>query len=547
MRTHLTLTTVTTLFLLLMPLPSWCEGVREGNPLFEVRDFGAVGDGVVNDTGAIQSAVNAANQAGGGTVWFPAGTYLSGTLLMKDQVTLHLVAGATLLGSTDLNDYPMIVPSFRSYTDRYTRQSLLYGEDLENIAIEGRGTIDGNGEADVFRKDTGADYDLPYGLRPYVLRFVCCRNVRVSGITLRDSAMWMQHYLACDDVTIDGIHVDNHVKPNNDMIDIDCCRNVRISNCTGDTDDDALTLKSTADRITENVTIANCVLSSHCNAIKMGTESSGGFRNIAISNCAIRPSRHEDPISGRRPGLAGVALEIVDGGFLDRVTITNLTIEGTIAPIFMRLGNRARKFKEEIQTPDVGAFRNVVVSNVMATGASGMGCAIAGLPGHPIENVVLSNIRIAGAGGGALEDVEREIPEEEKKYPECTMFGTLPAYGFYARHVKGLTLDNVEVAWEEPDLRPALLCDDVRDLHIDNLAGHSAESGSPTIVLNDVQGAMVQSCVAPAKASGFLRMQGNTADVTVIGNDLSQVPTPFEFGEAVAETILFQTANRLAD
>ena len=178
--------------------------------------------------------------------------------------------------------------------------------------------------------------------------------------------------------------------------------------------------------------VANCVLSTACNALKLGTESNGGFENIAISNCTIYDTR-----------LAGIALEMVDGGVLDRVTISNIVMNGVATPIFIRLGDRARPFTEGGARPPVGKLRNVSIANVQAAGAGGVGCAIAGLPGHAIENVVLENLRLTFAGGGKRADARREIPENAEKYPEHSMFGTLPAYGFYCRHVKGLSLRNI--------------------------------------------------------------------------------------------------------
>jgi hypothetical protein len=271
--------------------------------------------------------------------------------------------------------------------------------------------------------------------------------------------MWMQHYLDCDFLTLRGLNVFNHVAANNDMVDVDGCRNVIISDCVGDTDDDALTLKSTGVRPTEHVVISNCILSSHCNAIKAGTESAGGFIDIAISNCVIRPSAVKEAHAGRPEGLAGIALEIVDGGALERVAISNIVVEGTTAPIFMRLGNRARPPKPSDPKPPVGTFRDVSISNVVATGAGTMGCALAGIPDHPIENITLSNIRIRFAGGGSRD--AGEVPEVEGKYPECTMFGPLPAYGFFLRHARNVRMRDVELTCVAPDPRPPIATVDV--------------------------------------------------------------------------------------
>lgn len=298
-------------------------------PAFSVKAHGAKADGKTLDTAAIQSAIDTCSSAGGGTVYFPAGTYLSGTIFFKSHVSLYLEAGATLLGSTVLDDYPVTICDYRSYTDNYTERSLIYAEKVENISILGRGAIDGQGAA---FKDKRTQ-ENPYKMRPYLIRIIESRDVTVRDVTIRDSPMWVQHYLACDDVLIEGITVHSNVAGNNDGIDIDSCHRVRISNCDIYSGDDAIVLKATSDRACKDVTVTNCNLRSDCNAFKLGTESNGGFQNIAMSNCTIHDTR-----------LAGIALEMVDGGMLERVSINNVLIQNSGAAIFMRLGNRARPF-----------------------------------------------------------------------------------------------------------------------------------------------------------------------------------------------------------
>ncbi|MFV2067879.1 MAG: glycoside hydrolase family 28 protein, partial [Pirellulales bacterium] len=398
----------------------------------DIRDHGAVGDGKTIDTGAIQAAIDACGKEKGGTVFFPPGRYLSGTIRLKSHVTLRLATGAVLLGSTRVDDYPVIQASQASWTDRYCCRALIWADGLEDIAIVGRGTIDGQGAEFKDKRPTQQDLDAieavwqgaaryrpkpRYANRPYIIRMIGCRRILIEGITLRDSPMWMQHYLNCDMIVVRGIRVYNHCGANNDMIDIDGCHDVVIADCFGDTDDDALTFKSTADRLTENVTVTNCVLSSHCNAIKMGTESHGGFRNIAISNCVICPSKDREAMGGRANGLAGIALEMVDGGTLDGVTISNITMVGQTVPIFLRLGNRARTYTKDAPRPPVGTFRNIAINNIVATGAGDIGCSITGLPGHAVEHVSMTNIRIAFAGGGAAPAAHAVVPEHPGKYP----------------------------------------------------------------------------------------------------------------------------------
>lgn len=421
--------------------------------IFSVREHGAGGDGARLDTPSVQQAIDACAAAGGGTVWFPPGKYLTGTIYLKSNVSLYLEAGAVLLGSRNLEDYPVTVARYRSYTDNYTERSLLFAENLENIGIEGPGAIDGQGAA----------FQGPYKVRPYLMRVVGCRNVAVSGVTLQASPMWVQHYLACENVLIQGITVASRSNQNNDGIDIDCCDRVRISDCDISSGDDAIVLKSTSGRTCSNVTITNCVLSTACNALKLGTESNGGFENIAISNCVIYETR-----------LAGIAVEMVDGGVLDGVSVSNINMKKVGAPIFVRLGNRARPFREGMAKPGMGRLRNVMISNVQATGGGKAGCSITGLPKHPVEHVTLENVRLTFEGGGTREEARRPVPELPEAYPEFSMFGALPAYGFYCRHARKLTFHNVEVYAAGSEERLPLVTEDVEDLTVggsSNLGG----------------------------------------------------------------------------
>ena len=524
---------------------------------YNVIDYGAVGNGKILDTKAIQSAIDKCSQNGGGTVYFPAGKYLSGTIYMKDNVNLNISIGAILLGSVDVNDFPLNKCDFPSYSDNYVSRALIWGEGLKNISISGMGTIDGQGAAfkdnkpneselekliTFFDDTTRYSPEARYINRPYIIRFISCSDIQINGVTMRNSPMWMQQYLNCDFLSVKNIKVYNHVSGNNDMIDVDCCRNVVISDCFGDSADDALTLKSTGAFPTENVTITNCVLSSFCNAIKMGTESSGGFKNISITNCVIRPSSEPVLMYGRKEGLAGIALEIVDGGILDGVTISNITITGTTAPIFMRLGNRARQYQPTIEKPEVGIFRNVVVSNIVASSAQITGCSITGIPDHPIENVTLSNIKINFIGGGTKLQAETEVQENEDKYPESTMFGILPASGFYCRHVEGLTFRDVDIDFNHPEERPALVCDDVHNLKLFNFTGKVAENASAQFSFHNSTDIFISGCQA-VKSKVFLKIEKNSNQIKLVGNDFSRVDKPFILDPTVKMSSLIRKNN----
>ncbi len=445
---------------LLLVILACCAGIFAGADsagLYDVSAFGAVADGTTLDTAGIQAAIDACCGAGGGTVRVGPGRYLTGTLTLKSGVTLHLARGATLVGSTNLDDYPKRKAEYRSYTDNYTDRALIYAEGARDIAVSGEGVIDGQGAA----------FSGEYLVRPYMLRFVSCEGVVLEDVTLRDGPMWTVHFLACDRVYARGITIRSRCNKNNDGLDIDSSSNVRISDCDISSGDDAIVLKSTSARPCRNVTITNCVLSTDCNAIKMGTESNGGFQNIAISNCVLYDTR-----------LSGIALEMVDGGLMDGIAVSNITMQNTGGPIFIRLGNRARPYQEDMPPPGMGALRNIVLSSIIATGAGETGCSITGLPGYPVENIVLRDVRIEFAGGGTREQAERVPEEKPDSYPEYKMFGPLPAYGFYIRHAKNIRLDGVSLTTKTDDARPAIVQEDVENLTLKNIEDNTGV-GSP--------------------------------------------------------------------
>lgn len=475
-----------------------------GQP-YDIVEFGAVADGRTLNTEAIQTAIDRCYEAGGGTVQVPAGVFLTGSIELRSNVHLFLSRGATLLGSTDIADYREHVPQLRSWTDRWLKHSLIYGENLSHISITGPGTIDGQGAA--FRVTTKLKPDR-YRNRPYLLRLVNCRDVRVEGLSLRNSAMWMQHYFACEDLFIRSLKVFNHANQNNDMLDIDGCRNVVIADCIGDTDDDGITLKSTSERITENVTITNCVLSSHANALKVGTESHGGFRNISISNIVIKPSAVDSVIFGSPRGDGGITLGCVDGGRLENVHISNVVIDGPRTPLFLRLGDRGRTYLPGQPRPAPGVFRNVTISDVSARGAGALGCSITGIPGHPVQDITLSNIRFYYRGGGAAPAAGLDVPEQEATYPGAGRFGPRPAYGLYLRHVEGIRLDNLVFRLEAPDPRPALVADDVQQLSVDGLQAAVSNAAPAFLHLRNARQVSIAAAFPEGAPAAFLKVEG---------------------------------------
>jgi hypothetical protein len=343
--------------------------------------------------------------------------------------------------------------------------------------------------------------------------------------------MWMQHYLACEKVTLRGLTVYNHCNKNNDMMDIDGCKDVLISDCIGDTDDDAITLKSTSERPCENIAITNCIVSSHCNAVKCGTEAIGGFKNIAISNIVIRPSQHPTKISGAMEGLGGIVLTEVDGGILDGVTISNIRITGTRTPIFIRLGNRGRTIQPEMARPAVGALRNISISHVLATEAGSVGCALTGLPGFPLENISLSGINIQFKGGGARSDSLWQVDELPEEYPESTMFGPLPGYGFFCRHVRGLSMDDIDLSFADQDSRPALIADDVLNFTLRGLSAAATPATRHLLEFVNAGQVFVTGCVAKPSVPCLVRISGKeTRSIELSGNSAASYTRLFEIG-----------------
>ena len=461
-----------------------------GSPSLSARDYditayGAKSDTTLLCTAVLQRCIDLCSAAGGGRVVIPAGQYKTGTIVLRSNVHLHLELGATLYGSTDLKDYRRMQSSYKSLRTHTPTIQLVYADSVENVVIDGYGTIDGQGR--VFPKLSWNDEGIT---RPHLLRFIQSRNITVKDITLRNSGCWMQHYLACDRLHISGIRVTNRNNYNNDALDLDGCHDVIVSDILADSDDDGITLKSTSPRLCENVTIQNCIVSSHCNAVKLGTETNGGFRNITIRGIAIKPSADQrEKFFGQWIGTSALSLEIVDGGTMENVSVSDLTVEGTESPIFVRLGHRGRGWTfnksgadafvaqsvsggnegaTRSQKPDsietVGQMRGITINNVRVRNAGRYGCSITGLPDHPVEDVHVSNVSIHHSGGitdAELPKITAALRDEKAaEYPEATMWGPLPAKGFFVRHARGVRFNAVDIQTTAPDARPEIVKED---------------------------------------------------------------------------------------
>jgi len=481
----------------------------------DIVDCGARPGGKALCTKAIQQAVDTCAAGGGGTVRIPAGTFLTGAVRLKSRVTLQLDKGAVLRGSRDREDYRLAVldPNGRPVAGKTAYFRLLHGEGLEDVTIRGEGTIDGSGSA--FRDKSK--------YRPKCIYLEQCRNVLIEGVRLRAAGSWMQHYRLCEGLTIRDIDVFNHVSFNNDGLNVDSCRDVTITGCRIDSDDDGIVLKSLSETPCRNVRIRDCVVSSHCNALKMGTESGGGFVDITIDKCTVFSPKKSKVIYGRQRGLAGIALEIVDGGRMENVRVSDVDIAGVSVPIFVRLGNRARPYVKGAK-PGVGTLRKVRLRNIKAAGTGAVGCSITGLPGHCVEDVVLENVRLGFDGGRKLADAKRKIPEREKSYPESTMFGTLPAWGFYCRHVRGLRFAGLTLHTDAADLRHAMVLDDAGDVAIDGLEATFSSGAAALIRLTDARGVTLHNYRPAGPVDTLFRLEGKgTRQVTIGRSDLTKV------------------------
>lgn len=411
----------------------------------DVKTFGARGDGTSLETASIQSAINKAYENGGGVVDVPPGRYKVGTLLLKDNIELHLQSGAEIIGSPNVADYTEITQKYESRTNGlYAKYFVVFAEGAKNISVTGSGTIHGNGLKDFL---TGN----PQNMRPFLMRLVNCDNVTIRDVHLLEAANWTLHLLGCRDVNVDGIVIENGVNANRDGLDIDCCQRVTVSNSRFSTGDDAIVMKATSDVLCEDIAITNCIIRTRASAIKTGTESNGGFRNITVSNCTIRDLPHH----------AGIELMTVDGGMMQNIVVENITMVNVATPFFIRLGVRARPYKPGQYVSKVDDVRDITLSNISVINAK-YPSSIMGLHSKKITNVTVNNYTVRN--GESEEPIPyNKVPFAEFSYPYARMFQKLPAYGLYCRNVEGLHLQNLSMYSTENEKRPPLAFDMVNE------------------------------------------------------------------------------------
>ena len=430
--------------------------------------FGINSDGVTLNTRSIQFAIDHIHQQGGGRLVFDVGRFLSGSIHLKSNVTIHLLEGAVLLGTLNPLDY-----------ERKGLTAFILCHDQQNIAITGKGVIDGQGREvarnvvalvhkglikDAFRNDRP---EVP--IRPMLIYFRSCKNILISGVTMRNAAAWVQTYDQCKNLLVDSITVDSRAFWNNDGIDIVDCDSVAITNSYIDSDDDGVCLKShDPNAVCQNILVRNCTIRSSANGIKFGTASLGGFNNVKLVNIKVFDTYR-----------SAIALEAVDGGFLENVEADSIYVVNSGHAIFLRIGERIKGKK--------GRLENIRIKNVTAEIAATKPDAgyeyegpiedmprnisppiiIAGLPGSLIKNVSFTNIEVKHPGGGnpqfakiSLNELDK-VPEIPASYPEFSKFLELPAWGIYIRHASDIQFNNLKLSCDKKDYRTAIVLDDV--------------------------------------------------------------------------------------
>ena len=449
-------------------------------PCFDVLAYGAKADGKTLCTAAIQSALDACGRAGGGVVYLPPGVFLSGGIVMRSRTTLYIEAGATLLSSTAMEDFPSQHKGGSAPNYDLSGPHFIFAYKAEDITIAGRGTIDGNGPAfwlptpkppkppeRMFAEAKSNDMIPRPGGRPSpMVELALCRNVRIEGVTLKDSAGWTLRPIGCESVVIHGIRLRNAIGPNTDGIDISGCRNVMLSDCDIVTGDDAVCIKSASYpegstyATSSNITVTNCVITTSCNGFKLGTDTHGAYENIVFSNSVIYSG--DGPVYERV--ISGIGLNMVDGSTVDGVLVSNIRMKNVRTPIAIRLGTRAAAVAG---APPI-QMRHIILSGIDAVGQT-LTNSITGVPGHPVEDITLENIRLSSVEQGPETWADNVIKDIPPSYPQSTIFGRLPAFGFYVRHVNRLRLRSLELVAEKGDARPAIVFDDVHDLVLENL------------------------------------------------------------------------------
>jgi polygalacturonase len=493
--------------------------------IYDICDYGAIGDGKTLNTAYIQDAIDSCAEKGGGTIRIAGGRYVTGTLYMKSNVTISISANAELLGSTDINDYTTDTYRMMYEEAPQMNRCMIYAENASNIGIEGKGIIDGQGQMENFPNE-----DDPAKSRPLLIRFKDCTNIFFRDITLNNPATWTTVFLYCSEIKIDGITINSLVNHNGDGLDFDGCRNVIVSNCTFNNSDDSICLQtSRRDMPCENVVVTNCIMSSDWAAFRIGLLSVGDIRNVTISNCIIKDTK------------CGFKIQMCEGAIIEDITVSNIVMERVVRPLFLTL-NSFRfciiEKEKDRELPPILAMRNIHFSNIRASinniqfpesnHTKNMIMAIVGLPGHYIEDITLDNISVTKEQNTQRSFNEGDdVPEFEGLRPEAFQWnGELPASMLYLRHVKRIAISNTTFDFAHADTRPAIFCDDVEHLELSHIASYSNEKQARIFSLYDTKEALISACRIPSGTTTFLEVGGTRCGSIILsGNDLRKAET----------------------
>lgn len=472
------------------------------NNIFNIRDFGAISDGKKNNTISIQNAIDACHSAGGGIVLVNGGNYITGTIFLKSNITLMVERGSSLLGSTDIKDYeeskyPFL---FSRHFILFTRRSfcLICADDAENISITGGGIIDG--QANHFINFT--DQENLQGVRPYLVLFTKCRNVKIRDAIFKNPGIWNLCFRMSNNVWVDSISIESLGTINGDGIDFVGGENVFISNCNIKAGDDAITLKSIDPEYPcKNFVITNCIISSHWAAVRIGPESAGGMKEITISNCVFYNCRD------------GLKIQNTSDSEFNNIIISNIAMKDVRRPVFMTLNSYSFGEKEGTCRPNIGCIKNIKISNINSIlsdsekikDPADYPCfVITGINNHQIENITLSSIYMLFPGGGT-EDISKRIDIPElldftELWPEVMHFnGPLPSSCIMLRHIKRSVIKDMRLLLINRDERPFIYCNDVNDTEFGGVKAYGLSPKSALFKIVDCNKIQIKNCTAKSK------------------------------------------------
>jgi polygalacturonase len=437
---------------------------RAQTAIEDVRAFGAMGDGATYDTRAIQTAIDQCSAAGGGTVVVTNGNFVTGTIYLKSNVALRIETGAAILGSTNIADYTTDTDR-TMYNEPYMNRCLIFARDVKNIGIEGGGVIDGRGKSFPNKGDRDRN-------RPKMIRLINCSHVYVRNITLQWPASWTSEWRYCNDLAFDHVTLSSRGISNGDGLDFDGCTNVRVTDSRFDNGDDCLCLQtSMPGKPCQNVFISGCSFSGRWAGIRVGLLSRGNIENVVMTNCVFN-----------NQGDSGLKIQMNEGAEIKNLLFTHLAMTNVPRPLFLTLCQKNAWYgAPSNQLPPVGSVRDLRFEDITVNdqgGSKNSGFIIVGMPGYPVEAFAFKNVRALFPGGGTAADatnVVAELTPENlgNRWPEArNLRVTIPAYGFFAHHVKGLSLSNVSFETKNPDGRPAIAFSDVTGVETNRIVSN---------------------------------------------------------------------------